>query len=208
MRSAFSWALRIFVGFILSLSGFDPLIRCSRRPLPRRSVSTATAKSRPTSSPTGSSASTAESRSPAWTCHGDQHTSASDVAKAKIPTPETCAQCHETQVAQFKKGKHAMAWAAMKAMPTIHWQPMAMTEGEKGCGGCHKIGDKTLDRSRSSCARTVRHRIRRGAVRRLPHPPHLLRRRSPPAASLRDLPHGLRPSAVGDVFRLQARRAK
>ena len=40
-------------------------------------------------------------------CHGDQHTSASDVAKAKIPTPETCAQCHETQVTQFKKGKHA-----------------------------------------------------------------------------------------------------
>ena len=76
-------------------------------------------------------------------CHGDQHTSASDTAKAKIPTPETCSQCHETQVAQFKKGKHAMAWASMKAMPTIHWQPMAMTEGEKGCGGCHKIGDKS-----------------------------------------------------------------
>ena len=32
----------------------------------------------------------------------------------------------------------------MKAMPTIHWQPMAMIEGEKGCGGCHKIGDKSL----------------------------------------------------------------
>jgi hydroxylamine dehydrogenase len=78
------------------------------------------------------------------TCHGDQHTSGSDVSKAKIPTPETCALCHETQVAQFKKGKHALAWASMKAMPTIHWQPMAMTQGEKGCGGCHKIGDKTL----------------------------------------------------------------
>jgi hypothetical protein len=76
-------------------------------------------------------------------CHGDQHTSASDVAKVKIPTPETCATCHETQVTQFKKGKHAIAWAAMKAMPTIHWQPMAMTEGQKGCGGCHKIGDKS-----------------------------------------------------------------
>jgi len=77
-------------------------------------------------------------------CHGDQHTSASDVAKTKIPTPDTCAQCHETQVTQFKKGKHSIAWAAMKAMPTIHWQPMAMTEGEKGCGGCHKIGDKSV----------------------------------------------------------------
>jgi len=76
-------------------------------------------------------------------CHGDEHTSASDVAKVKIPTPDTCADCHSDQVAQFKKGKHAMAWAAMKAMPTIHWQPMAMVEGEKGCGGCHKIGLKS-----------------------------------------------------------------
>jgi hydroxylamine dehydrogenase len=76
-------------------------------------------------------------------CHGDQHTSASDVAKVKIPTPDTCATCHQTQVEQFKKGKHSIAWAAMLAMPTIHWQPMAMTEGQKGCGGCHKIGAKT-----------------------------------------------------------------
>ncbi len=77
-------------------------------------------------------------------CHGDQHSSASDVSKVKIPTPDTCATCHQTQVQQFRKGKHAIAWAAMKAMPTIHWQPMAMTIGEKGCGGCHKIGDKSL----------------------------------------------------------------
>ena len=76
-------------------------------------------------------------------CHGEEHTSATDVAKAMIPTPETCATCHETQVKQFKSGKHAAAWAAMKAMPTIHWQPMALTEGMKGCGGCHKIGLKT-----------------------------------------------------------------
>jgi hydroxylamine dehydrogenase len=77
------------------------------------------------------------------TCHGDQHTSASDVAKVKIPTPETCVTCHEAQVAQFKKGKHALAWAAMNAMPTIHYQPMALIEGMKGCGACHKIGAKT-----------------------------------------------------------------
>jgi hydroxylamine dehydrogenase len=76
-------------------------------------------------------------------CHGDQHMSASDAAKVKIPTPETCAPCHQTQVEQYKKGKHALAWASMKAMPTIHWQPMALIEGEKGCGGCHKIGMKT-----------------------------------------------------------------
>jgi len=77
------------------------------------------------------------------TCHGDQHKSARDVQKVQIPTPETCAECHETQVGQFKAGKHAFAWAAMKAMPTAHWQPMALMEGMKGCGGCHKIGLKT-----------------------------------------------------------------
>jgi hydroxylamine dehydrogenase len=76
-------------------------------------------------------------------CHGEEHTSAEDVAEARIPTPETCAPCHDTQVEQFKRGKHAQAWTAMKAMPTTHWLPMALTEGMKGCGGCHKIGLKT-----------------------------------------------------------------
>jgi hypothetical protein len=78
-------------------------------------------------------------------CHGDQHQSASDVAKVKIPTPETCAQCHQTQVDQYKHGKHSKAWPAMMAMPTIHWQPMAMIEGQKGCGACHKIGEKPVE---------------------------------------------------------------
>lgn len=76
-------------------------------------------------------------------CHGDLHKSAQDVAKVQIPTPETCALCHEARFQQFKDGKHALAWAAMKAMPTAHWQPMALMEGMKGCGGCHKIGLKT-----------------------------------------------------------------
>ncbi|HDQ00728.1 MAG TPA: cytochrome C [bacterium] len=83
------------------------------------------------------------------TCHGDSHQDAYDMAKAKIPTPETCAQCHDDQVEQFKKGKHAFAWAAMKAMPTAHWQPMALMDGMKGCGGCHKIGLKTEDEIKS-----------------------------------------------------------
>jgi len=76
-------------------------------------------------------------------CHGEAHTSAVDAAKARIPTPETCGACHAERVAQFKGGKHAAAWAAMKAMPTAHYQPMALMEGMKGCGGCHKIGVKT-----------------------------------------------------------------
>ncbi|HEX9050172.1 MAG TPA: multiheme c-type cytochrome [Anaeromyxobacter sp.] len=77
------------------------------------------------------------------TCHGDGHKTKDDFAKATLPTPDTCAQCHEAQVAQFKKGKHAWAWAAVKAMPTFHYQPLAIREGLKGCGGCHKLGLKS-----------------------------------------------------------------
>jgi hydroxylamine dehydrogenase len=76
-------------------------------------------------------------------CHGDKHKDPYDVANVQIPTPETCSNCHDERVEQFKAGKHAAAWAAMKAMPTAHWQPMALMEGMKGCGGCHKIGLKT-----------------------------------------------------------------
>lgn len=76
-------------------------------------------------------------------CHGNKHISDKDVANVQIPVPETCGVCHAAKVQQFKGGKHAAAWAAMKAMPTAHWQPMALMEGMKGCGGCHKIGLKT-----------------------------------------------------------------
>ncbi|NOZ45525.1 MAG: cytochrome C [Chlorobi bacterium] len=76
-------------------------------------------------------------------CHGNKHTTENDVANVLIPTPETCANCHDEQVAQFKKGKHAFAWAALQAMPTTHQLPMALNEGMKGCGGCHKIGLKS-----------------------------------------------------------------
>jgi hydroxylamine dehydrogenase len=42
-------------------------------------------------------------------CHGSEHTTAQDANKAKIPTPETCGQCHADRVEQFKKGKHAIS---------------------------------------------------------------------------------------------------
>lgn len=77
------------------------------------------------------------------TCHGDEHNNADNANLANIPTPDVCADCHETQFEQFSKGKHAAAWAAMNAMPTIHHQPSALIEGMKGCGGCHKIGLKS-----------------------------------------------------------------
>jgi hydroxylamine dehydrogenase len=76
------------------------------------------------------------------TCHGEAHKTEKDFMNAKIPTPETCRACHPDRVKQFESGKHALAWASMEAMPTIHWQPMLLTEGMKGCGGCHKIGLK------------------------------------------------------------------
>ncbi|MCP4580929.1 MAG: cytochrome C [candidate division Zixibacteria bacterium] len=77
------------------------------------------------------------------TCHGDNHKTAEDFNLVQLPTPAVCAECHETQVEQFSAGKHAMAWAAMNAMPTAHWQPMALMDGMKGCGGCHKLGLKS-----------------------------------------------------------------
>jgi hypothetical protein len=76
-------------------------------------------------------------------CHGNEHISMTDVANVLIPTPDTCADCHSTQVEQFSKGKHAFAWAALQAMPTTHAMPVALNEGMKGCGGCHKVGLKT-----------------------------------------------------------------
>ena len=77
------------------------------------------------------------------TCHGGEHTTAADAAKARLPTPDTCETCHGEQVGQFKRGKHALAWVSMNAMPTIHAQPVALTAGMKGCGSCHKIGLKS-----------------------------------------------------------------
>lgn len=82
-------------------------------------------------------------------CHGKEHQSKDDVAKVGIPTPETCGECHAERVAQYKNGKHALAWAAQNAMPTIHWQPQSMTEGMKGCGGCHKVGLKSADEQKA-----------------------------------------------------------
>ncbi len=76
-------------------------------------------------------------------CHGSEHNSPSNVDKVSMPTPEVCATCHETQVNQYSKGKHALGWASMNAMPTIHMQPMALIDGMKGCGSCHKIGLKS-----------------------------------------------------------------
>jgi hypothetical protein len=76
-------------------------------------------------------------------CHGEGHSGAEDVDKVSLPTLNTCNECHSDQVTQFSAGKHALAWAAMEAMPTTHALPMSLTQGMKGCGGCHKLGIKS-----------------------------------------------------------------
>src|SRR5512137_1562991 len=75
-------------------------------------------------------------------CHGTAHGNATDSAKATLPTPDACGRCHAARLAQYRGSKHALAWAAMMAMPTFHYQPAVLTDGLKGCGGCHAIGLK------------------------------------------------------------------
>jgi len=82
-------------------------------------------------------------------CHGEHHMSEEDVDKMPRMKPERCGMCHQIQWDQFRRGKHAQAWVAMKAMPTAHWQPMALMEGMKGCGGCHKLGLKTEEETKA-----------------------------------------------------------
>jgi len=77
------------------------------------------------------------------TCHGDGHKSADDVALVETVTPKTCGTCHEDRLTEYSNGKHALAWASFNAMPTTHALPMALSDGMKGCGGCHKIGLKS-----------------------------------------------------------------
>jgi hydroxylamine dehydrogenase len=77
-------------------------------------------------------------------CHGSEHNKMDDAGLAKMPTPETCAGCHEKQAGQFKAGKHNLAWVASSSMPMMGHQPKAVAgEGYKGCSSCHKIGAKS-----------------------------------------------------------------
>ncbi len=41
-------------------------------------------------------------------CHGDKHQKMDDAQLAAIPTPATCAKCHEAKVKQFNEGNHAV----------------------------------------------------------------------------------------------------
>ena len=77
------------------------------------------------------------------TCHGTDHTSAADAAKARLPDEHVCAQCHEDEFNQFARGKHNFGWKAMNALPAAHLAPDELIEGGRGCGGCHNMGIKS-----------------------------------------------------------------
>jgi hypothetical protein len=82
-------------------------------------------------------------------CHGSEHSKgAEDSYQATIPTPETCGKCHAERVAQYKAGKHSLAWSAMKSIPMLQHQTgilVGVGYSNKGCLGCHKIGLKSPD---------------------------------------------------------------
>ena len=48
-------------------------------------------------------------------CHGDQHQSSNDVANVKIPTPDTCAECHEQQARTGMGGDERDAYDSLAA---------------------------------------------------------------------------------------------
>ncbi len=90
-------------------------------------------------------------------CHGTDHQSEKDVAKAKLPDEHVCAQCHEEQFNQFVRGKHNLGWKAMNALPVTHLEPDELMEGGKGCGGCHNMGIKGEKEKKELHARGYRY---------------------------------------------------
>ncbi|NPA48865.1 MAG: cytochrome C [Thermodesulfobacteria bacterium] len=90
-------------------------------------------------------------------CHGSDHQSAEDAAKAVLPDEHVCAQCHEEQFNQFVRGKHNLGWTAMNALPVTHLEPDELMEGGKGCGGCHNMGIKSEEQKKELHARGYRY---------------------------------------------------
>jgi hypothetical protein len=92
----------------------------------------------------------------------DATTACDDERVRRAVSSRTCAMCHPEQAEQFASGKHALAWIAMEAMPTTADQPAAIISGEKGCGGCHRIG---RDEGKCDSCHT-RHRFAAAEARR------------------------------------------
>ena len=59
-------------------------------------------------------------------CHGEDHKTMDDFAKAEMPTAETCGECHKKKLKEHRKGKHNLAWMVMKSQIAWHGQPGAI----------------------------------------------------------------------------------
>jgi len=73
-------------------------------------------------------------------CHGTAHATAQDAARALHPNATTCQRCHELQASQFRRGEHARAWQAVKAIPTYHHFTEGRSGDQTGCAACHRLG--------------------------------------------------------------------
>jgi len=83
------------------------------------------------------------------TCHGEEHSNEKDVNLVQLPDEHVCAECHETQFEQFKKGKHNFGWTSLNALPVTHVEPDELMEGGRGCGGCHNMVLKLRHKKRN-----------------------------------------------------------
>lgn len=91
------------------------------------------------------------------TCHGEEHTSAADYRKAKLPDEHVCAECHEKQFNEFASGKHNFGWTSLNAIPATHAAPDELIEGGRGCGGCHNMGIKSEAQKKDQQAKGYRY---------------------------------------------------
>lgn len=78
-------------------------------------------------------------------CHGIDHTNATNVEQAKIPSTKRCRFCHEKDWQSFQRGKHALAWKSKEEFPEYHYSRKKgnSESGVKTCAQCHKIGLKS-----------------------------------------------------------------
>jgi len=90
-------------------------------------------------------------------CHGDEHTTAEDWKKARMPDETVCGECHEDQFDQFSRGKHNLGWTVLNAIPATHLAPDELIEGGRGCGGCHNMGIKTEEQKEALLAKGYRY---------------------------------------------------
>ncbi len=90
-------------------------------------------------------------------CHGEEHTSAADYKKAKLPDEQVCRACHDKQYDEFAQGKHNYGWTSLNAIPATHIAPDELMEGGGGCGGCHNMGIKTPEQKAKQIAQGYRY---------------------------------------------------